>query len=66
MIIYPISGGDQIGKVYMLRLITGILLVVWLGLVFLGKGGFVHALLLTALGVASVEIMTLYRARVTE
>ncbi len=48
---------------YMLRIITGILLLTWLVLVIMGKGGFVHLLLLSALGVASVEVMTVYRAR---
>ncbi len=50
----------------MLRILFGILFTVWLVLVFLGKGGFVHLLLLTALGVASVEIMTVYRARLKQ
>lgn len=49
----------------MLRIITGILLTIWLFLVIIGKGGFVHLLLLNALGVASVEVITMYRSRVT-
>ncbi len=49
----------------MLKIVTGILLLVWLVLVLIGKGGFVHLLLLNALGVASVELMTMYRSRVT-
>ena len=49
----------------MLKLITGALTLVWLILVLMGKGGFVHLLLLNALGVASVEVMTLYRSRVS-
>ncbi len=50
----------------MLRIITGILLLVWLVLVLIGKGGFVHLLLLNALGVAAVELMTMYRSRITQ
>lgn len=46
-----------------LILITGLLLVIWLVLLLMGKGGFIHILLLNALGVASVEVMTRVRAR---
>ena len=46
-----------------LRLIAAVLFGVWLMLVLLGKGGFVHLLLLNALGVASVEMMTMIRTR---
>ncbi|CAN5405269.1 hypothetical protein BH20ACI2_BH20ACI2_09290 [soil metagenome] len=49
----------------MLKIITGILFLAWIVLVLMGKGGFVHLLLLNALGVASVEVMTFYRARIT-
>jgi hypothetical protein len=49
----------------MLRLITGTLVLVWLVLVIMGKGSFVHLLLLNAIGVASVEVMSIYRSRVT-
>ena len=48
-----------------LKLIAGILLVTWLVLVLIGKGGFVHILLLNGLGVATVEIMTIIRTRMT-
>lgn len=48
-----------------LKLIAGILLVTWLLLVIIGKGGFVHILLLNGLGVAAVEIMTIIRTRMT-
>jgi hypothetical protein len=50
----------------MLRIIASILFFIWLLLVLLGKGGFVHLLLFTALGVASVEVMTIYRCRLTQ
>ncbi|MFN2501682.1 MAG: hypothetical protein ABR530_06690 [Pyrinomonadaceae bacterium] len=46
-----------------LRLIAAVLFVIWLILVILGKGGFVHLLLLNAIGVASVEVMTVLRGR---
>jgi hypothetical protein len=46
-----------------LRLIAAVLFGVWLMLVLFGKGGFVHLLLLNALGVASVEMMTMIRTR---
>lgn len=49
-----------------LKAIAGILLGIWLVLVLLGKGGFVHLLLLCGLGVASVEIMTIVRTRMTK
>ena len=48
-----------------LRLLSGILLAIWLALVLLGKGGFVHLLLLNAIGIAAVEIMVVYRTRMT-
>ena len=48
-----------------LRFIAGILLGIWLVLVLLGKGGFVHLLLLNGIGIAAVEIMTVCRSRMT-
>lgn len=39
--------------------------MIWLVLVLLGKGGFVHILLLNGLGVAAVEALTMYRTRMT-
>jgi len=49
-----------------LKIIAGILLLTWLILVLMGKGGFVHILLLNGLGVAAVEAMTIVRTRMTE
>jgi hypothetical protein len=46
-----------------LRLIAATLFVMWLALVFAGKGGFVHLLLFNAIGVAAVEVMTEIRSR---
>ncbi len=49
-----------------LRVIAVILFSIWLVLVFLGKGGFIHLLLLNAIGVASVDVMTTIRTRMTD
>ena len=49
-----------------LRLIIAILFGTWLVLVLLGKGGFVHILLLNVFGIAAVEAMTAYRSRMTQ
>lgn len=46
-----------------LRVLAAILFMVWLTLVLLGKRGFVHLLLFNAIGVASVEVMTVIRAK---
>lgn len=46
-----------------LRLIAGIILGIWFILVLMGKGGFVHLLLLNGIGVLSVEVMTMIRSR---
>jgi hypothetical protein len=51
--------------VMVLRVIAGVLLLIWLLLVLMGKGGFVHILLLNGLGVAAVAIMTSIRTRMT-
>jgi len=47
------------------RLIAATLTAIWLILLLLGKGGFVHLLILNALGVASVDLMTVLRSRVS-
>jgi hypothetical protein len=71
----PISRRDIIARdkychcfenAVVLRLITGVLLGIWLLLVLLGKGGFVHLLLLTGIGVAMVEIVTVLRGKLTK
>ncbi|MGI9035805.1 MAG: hypothetical protein ACR2GD_07170 [Pyrinomonadaceae bacterium] len=51
-------------KVLLLRIAAGILLGIWLVLVLLGKGGFVHILLLNGIAVAVVEIVCVYRRQV--
>lgn len=48
-----------------LRLITLILFGIWLLLVLAGKGGFVHLLLLNAIGVGAVDLVGRYRSRIT-
>lgn len=48
-----------------LRLLTAILLGTWLLLVLLGKGGFVHLLLLSSIGIAFVDAVGVYRSRMT-
>jgi len=48
-----------------LRIIAGIILSVWLLLVLLGKGGYVHLLLFNGIGVAVVDLVTVYRTRMT-
>ncbi len=49
-----------------LRIVALILLGIWLVLVLLGKGGFVHLLLLNGIGVAFVDVMTTTRSRMTK
>jgi hypothetical protein len=46
-----------------LRLIAAALIGIWIVLVLIGKSGFVHVLLLTGLGVAFVEGLSVLRAR---
>lgn len=46
------------------RIVSVALFVIWTVLVvFLGKGGFVHLLLLSAIGVGFAELMINYRTR---
>jgi len=46
------------------RIVFIVLLAIWFVLtVFLGKGGFVHLLLLNALGVGFTELLINYRTR---
>ena len=48
-----------------LRLIAVAILAIWAVLVLMGKGGFVHLLLLNGLGVAAVLLMIELRKRQT-
>ncbi len=49
----------------MLEIITGILLTLWLILVLIGKGGFVHTLLLIGVAIAVIVLVREYRRRLT-
>ena len=46
------------------KLVSTILFAIWLVLVVLGKGGFIHLVLLAALFVLLVDRMAAYRARI--
>jgi len=48
-----------------LKIIAASLFGTWLLLVIGGKGGFVHLLILNAIGVAAVEAVGQYRRRMT-
>ena len=48
-----------------LRIIAGALIGTWALLLMLGKGGFIHILVLNGLGVVSVDVMTVLRSRMT-
>jgi hypothetical protein len=49
-----------------LKIIIALTFGLWILLVLLGKGGFVHILLLVCAGVSVVEILRIYRRRLTE
>lgn len=55
---------EQERKVLLLRIVAGLLLVTWIILVLIGKGGFVHLFFLCFLGVAAVEVMTVVRGKI--
>ena len=46
-----------------LRRIALLLFVIWLVLLALGKGGFIHLLLLNAIGIEFVDLVAVYRRR---
>lgn len=48
-----------------LKLLACVMFTIWIVLLLLGKGGFVHLLLLGIIGVLVVEFMTYYRTRMT-
>ena len=47
----------------MLKMIAGALFIVWLILVAMGKGGYIHLLLLNFFGLALTELAAEYRER---
>ena len=49
-----------------IRIIAGTLLAIWLLLVLMGNGGFVHLLLLNGVGLWVVDAVSFYRSRVTQ
>lgn len=49
-----------------IRAIAATLLAVWFVLVLLGKGGFIHLVLLAGIGFAVVELVSIYRRRMSE
>jgi len=46
-----------------LKILWGILLGLWLVFVLLGRGGFIHLLLLVGVSVLAIDIVAMYRAR---
>lgn len=55
--------GEMAARMLALRIIAAIILAIWLLLVIIGKGGFVHLLLLNGLGLAVTDLMTVLRTR---
>jgi hypothetical protein len=45
-----------------LRILWGTLLALWLILVIMGKGGFIHLLLLNGISVLMIDLVARYRA----
>ena len=50
----------------LVRIIALALIAIWLVLVLLGKGGFVHVLLLTGVVIGTIDAVSLYRCRMTQ
>lgn len=50
----------------MLRLIAVVLFAVWLLLLLLGKGGYIHLLLLGSASLVFTEVVTEFRTRMNE
>ena len=46
-----------------LRILAGILLGLWLVFVLMGRGGFIHLLLLCGISVLMIDLVAMYRAR---
>ena len=49
-----------------LRILGSVLIIVWLALFVLGKSGFIHLLLLNGIGIWVVDLVSRYRAQMTE
>jgi hypothetical protein len=50
----------------LLRIVAGVLFAIWLALLIAGKKGFIHLLLLNALGVLFTELLVTYRTKMTQ
>ncbi len=48
-----------------LRVIAALITAIWLILIALGKRGFVHILILNAIGIVAVDAMMVFRSRLT-
>jgi hypothetical protein len=46
-----------------LKILWGILLGLWLVFVLMGRGGFIHLLLLCGISVLMIDLVSMYRAR---
>ncbi|HVQ56579.1 MAG TPA: hypothetical protein VMS29_07475 [Pyrinomonadaceae bacterium] len=46
-----------------IRILAGILLGLWLVFVLMGRGGFIHLLLLVGVSVAAIDLVAVYRSR---
>ena len=46
-----------------LKILAGILLGTWFVLVLMGRGGFIHLLLLNGISVVAIDLVSMYRAR---
>ena len=46
-----------------LKILAGILLGTWLIFVLMGRGGFIHLLLLNGISVLAIDLVSMYRAR---
>lgn len=49
-------------KDLMIRIIAAVLLVIWLVLVLMGKGGLVHLLLLNGIVIWVIDAVSIYRS----
>ncbi len=46
-----------------LKILAGILLGAWFVFVLMGRGGFIHLLLLNGISVLAIDLVSIYRAR---
>jgi hypothetical protein len=48
-----------------LRITAAVITAIWLTLVLMGKRGFVHILILNVLGIVAVDLMNVFRTKLT-